>query len=73
MKKAPIVHVEFYDHNQSRGDDMGVAKIDLYGVLIKEDKQAYYVASWVCDSVIDHNSDCYTILKHKGLKIKRLK
>jgi hypothetical protein len=72
MKKGPIVHVEFYDHAQDDGD-VALAKIDLYGILVKEDKRAYYIASWIADNIVDHNTDCYAVLKHKGLRIRRLK
>lgn len=74
MKKGPIVHIEFLDHAQCSGDDLKPAKIDLFGILVHEDKEAYYVASWICDNDrFDSNTDCYCVIKHKGLKIKRLK
>lgn len=73
MKKDPIVHIQFLDHAQVNGDNLQPAKIDLYGVLVKEDRLCYYIASWVCDNELDKNADCYAIIKHKGIKIKRLR
>lgn len=73
MKGYPIVHVTFLDHAQVSGDDMKPAKIDLFGVLVDEDKNCLYIASWVCDNGLDHNTDAYAVVKHKGIKIKRLK
>lgn len=71
--KMKPVHVTFLDHCSSNGDEMAPAYIDLFGVIVKEDAKAYYVASWVADGQIDSNSDCYTVIKHKGLKIRKLK
>lgn len=71
-KKCPIVRVYFTDHCQATGGEAELAKCQVFGVLIKETPEAYYVASWVADGVVDNNTDSYAILKHKGIKLERL-
>lgn len=70
--KLPIVHIRCLDHSHSDGDSIRLLPIDVFGVLLKEDKQAYYIASWLADGVVDQNAECFSILKHKGLKLKRV-
>ena len=73
MKKAPLVMLKFLDHMQCSGDNLILADTVLVGFLVKEDKRAYYICSWMANGTLDHNADCYAIVKHKGLKIRRLK
>lgn len=74
IKGCPIVHISFRDHAAASGNNLAACEIDLFGVLVKEDKEHYYVASWVCDKdVASSDTDCYVVVKHKGIKIRRLK
>lgn len=69
-----IVVVNFLDHCFTDGQNMKPIECEVVGYLIKEDKQAYYVASWICDEKInDDNTDIYVIVKHPGIRIKKVK
>lgn len=74
MKPGTIVQVKFLDHYQSDGIDMRPIPCEVFGRLVGEDASAYYISWWVCDSdPTSHNSETITLVKHPGLKIKRLK
>jgi hypothetical protein len=74
VKKAPIVHVTFWDHAMNTGDEIAPVECHAFGVLYKEDDRAYYVSSWIAhNDPNDSNSESYVIIKHPGVKIKRLK
>jgi hypothetical protein len=73
-KKGPLVHISFLDHAMDTSDKAAPIECDVFGVLYKEDKKAYYVASWVCGKdPFDHNSETFVVVKMPGVKIKRLK
>lgn len=72
--KAPLVRVTFLDHCMTQGDKMQPIQCEAVGFLVKEDKTALYIATWVCDNVVEsHNSEIFCIIKHKGLKIKKVR
>lgn len=71
--KAWIVRLDFLDHCSHSGNMGGAIPITLIGVLRSEDATSYHVVSWVAGGdPYDSNSDCYSILKHKGLKMKKI-
>ena len=73
-QKFPIVHIQFLDHYQSDGTDYRPIPCEISAFLVGEDEAAYYLCWWMCDSNPgDHNSESITIIKHPGLKIRRLK
>lgn len=64
MIKAPLVALTFLDHCFDNGEDIRPIECTVMGALYKEDKDAYYVVSWVAgNNPSDSNSDCYAILK----------
>ena len=65
--------MRFLDHTMASGDEAGLIQCDVWGLLVGETKNAYTVATWVCGGAVkNHNTEVFTILKHKGLKIKKL-
>ena len=73
-KRAPIVHISFNDHSMDTSDNAAPVKCDVFGVLYKEDKVAYYIATCVCGGdPTDGNSETFVVVKQPGIKIKRLK
>lgn len=65
-KQLPVVWVEFLDHAHQTGSllEFSPCKCEVFGVLYKEDKTAYYVASWVTGSdITDDNNEAFCILK----------
>lgn len=72
--KYPIVHVRFLDHSMTTGEDIRVIPCEVIGYLVKEDSNSIAIASWVCDGIIDsQDTELFVIVKHKGLKIRKLK
>lgn len=62
--KAPLVSLTFKDHCFDGGDSIEPIECTVMGALYKEDKDAYYIVSWVAgNNPNDSNSDCYAILK----------
>lgn len=73
-KKYPIYHMTFYDHVQTQGDNMNVVLCEAIGYLVQEDDLAYYLASWVCESIVNnHNTEVFGILKSTVIDKKKLK
>lgn len=73
-KQNPVVHISFLDHAANSGSSNTPAPIDLFGVLYKEDKDCYYIASWICDHApTSADSDTYAVVKHPSVKIRKLK
>jgi len=61
--KYPLTQIDFLDHAQGTNRDKAV-RATVWGLLVKEDDESYYVLSWGCDNDIDsENSDVYIILK----------
>lgn len=68
-----LVRVIFKDHTHSPAEGLGLMDCVVYGWLFREDDQALYVASWHALGLEpDHNSECFTILKHPGLVVETL-
>jgi hypothetical protein len=73
-KKVPIVKVDFLDHVMSPGDESGLIQCTAIGYLVKQDKQSITICSWLSGTdLLDHDSEVYVLLKHKGMKITRLR
>ncbi len=72
MKKFPLVHVRFLDHSMSEGHQQTLVECEVFGLLIHEDNLQVVIASWVADGmVLGPNSEIFSLVKHKGMKIKR--
>ena len=73
-QKFKLVHLEFWDHVSGPGDDADPLKCEVVGILYKETKLAYYIASWICDEEIrNQNSEVYAILKSTVTKKRVIK
>ncbi len=72
MKLPKLVAIQFYDHCMG---DANVKPIpcEVLGLLHKEDDLAYYVASWIADKVIDHNTEQFVILKSTVIKVLKVR
>lgn len=73
MKLPAIVCIQFYDHCMFSGAHSDPIQCEVFGVLHKETKHAYYIASWVADGKIEDNSEQYCILKGVVKSVKRLR
>jgi hypothetical protein len=73
-KLHPIYLLRFHDHVQTHGENMNVVECEAIGYLVKEDKLAYYLASWICDSTVNtSDTEMFGILKSTVTKKRRLK
>ena len=73
MKKAPIVALSFKDHTEATGNIAELAECIVFGALVKETDEAYFVCSWITDGQpFSIDSNIYTIQKHKGIKCQKL-
>lgn len=71
--KARLVMMEFWDHCQTTGEQhRGPIKCKVIGMLYKQDKLAYYIATWVSEDDLDHNAEQFVILKKVVTKITTL-
>lgn len=68
-----LVKITFLDHCTTIGGVSFPIQCVVYGILFSEDKDAYYVASWISDNKIDDNTDCNTILKKTVKKIEKIR
>lgn len=72
--KEQLVEVTFLDHAMVTGDQVGPISCKAVGWLIGSDKQCIYLASWICNNEVDSSdTECFTIVKHKGLVVRRLR
>lgn len=71
--KLPIVYCRFLDHVSSSSEISAPFTCEVFGVLWKQDKNAYYVVSWIAENRLeDNNSECYCILKSTVLELRQL-
>ena len=63
FKIPALALIEFLDHSKCTGEMASPISCEVIGMVHKEDKDAYYVASWVSDKVIDVNTEQFCILK----------
>ena len=68
-----LVKITFLDHCTTLGGINKPITCIVFGLLISEDKTAYYVASWIAENKIDENTDTSTILKSAVKKIERIR
>lgn len=72
MKLPKFVIIEFKDHCQ--GDaEARLITCECIGILYKEDKEAYYVACWIAEGMLDHNTEQFVISKKDVSRIVELK
>lgn len=72
-KEHKLVYIRFLDHAAGPADSTIPIPCEVFGILREENKDAYTVVSWVCDSNLrDSNSDAYCILKRVVLEYKVL-
>jgi len=70
--RCPIVCIRFLDHTFHDGEPEQAAPLEceVYGVLWREDKKAYYVATWISEqNLLNSNNDTYCILKSAVLSV----
>jgi len=72
FKDKWLVEIRFLDHCQTTGGISSPIECRVWGLLVHEDKDAYYLAHWVSDNEIDENTDSHTILKKVVSKVIRL-
>ena len=74
MTTGWLIHITFDDHSFGPITDAHVIRCDVFGVLVGETDKAYFVSPWICDGQVrDSNTDCYSIRKHEGLKMRKIK
>lgn len=74
MKRGDLVHVKFKDHCFTSGGVTPPLHCELVGYITHIDDEAVVVAPWVVSGDLDEgNNDTYTLLRHKGMKITKLK
>ena len=70
MKTSKLVHLKFLDHAYFSGYEAKPLECEVFGRLYKEDKDAYYIATWISDGILDDNTEQYVILKSAVTKKK---
>lgn len=75
MKLPQMAIIKFLDHCKYSGkvDDVKPLQCELVGVIYKQDKLCYYVATWLADGVVDDNTEHYVILKSVVTKLIPIK
>lgn len=69
IKRGDLVEIHFLDHVCMVGGLVAPIQCRAIGELINEDKQAFYIASWITEEHDSHNWDSHTILKSTVKKI----
>lgn len=73
MKKIPEVHITLLDHTEGKPEAKGLGPCGVWGLLLEEDEDAYYVTSWCCEGEFDnHNNLVFTISKPDVISIRYL-
>jgi len=70
IPKGALVEVTFLDHVCTTGGMAAPIRCRAVGELLGEDKQAYYIASWLTEEGDYQNLDSHTILKNVVEKIE---
>jgi len=71
--KYKVVQIEFLDHVYSSHGKRGPSKCLIWGVLFDETQDSYFVCPWATDKdPTNDDSDVYTIVKHPGVKVKKI-
>lgn len=63
MKKGWLVEITFLDHVCTTGGVNPPIVCRAIGELVSEDKDAFYLASWMTEEGDSHNLDSHTVLK----------
>jgi len=63
LKKGNLVEITFLDHVCTTGGMVPPVVCRAIGEIINEDKDAYYLASWLTDETDYTNIDSHTVLK----------
>ena len=72
VRKLRIVRIVFLDHCHGIGSETDLMPCEVFGVLYKETKNSYHVASWIGDGEIDENTDTYAIAKSVVGEVQKL-
>ena len=72
LRKLKIVKITFLDHCHGIGSETDLMPCEVFGVLYKETKNSYHVASWIGDGEIDENTDTYAIAKSVVGEVQKL-
>lgn len=73
MQNKPLVEIQFLDHCHVVGGIQKPIPCTVYGLLVGEDEDAYYVCSWIAGDELDDNADTYAILKKAVKKFKKIR
>lgn len=74
LKPSTFVVVTFFDHCLVPGGVAAPVPITLSGWVVEDKADYIVIAGWVADKELSgHNTDTYTLVKHKGMKIKKVK
>lgn len=68
-----LVIVEFLDHCHTYAGATAPLEFKAVGWIVEETAQHIVIAPWTGRKEHGENTDTYTLLKHKGMKIKRLR
>lgn len=66
------VRIDFLDHAMQSGADIKPIHCCVVGILFAEDKNAYYVATWLAEGNPDNNMESFSILKKVITKLTYL-
>jgi hypothetical protein len=73
FRQHKLVYLRFLDHSAGPADTTQPIICEVFGILRDENKDAYMVASWICDTNLrDANTDIYCILKKVVLEYRVL-
>lgn len=74
MKRGDLVQVSFKDHCFESGGVSDLLSCEVVGFIVRINLDSIVVAPWMITGDLDDaNNDTYTILLHKGMRIKRLR
>lgn len=73
LRQGDLVIVDFLDHVSTQNGSSDPVPVQAVGWFVGETDAAYVICPWLTEGELTGmNSDTYTILKHKQLKIKKI-
>lgn len=73
-KKRPwLVRIDFLDHCASNGAETGLVPCTVWGLLVHDTPREVHVLSWLAFNSNNHNSEVYCLLKHKGMRVTKIR
>jgi hypothetical protein len=70
-----LVRIDLMDHcYRPNGDPGDVVPCRVYGLLMEDTKTYYRIMPWVADNNTESDdSDSYIVVKHKGIKLHKIR